>query len=149
MKVLIATDGSACSDYAVREAQRLLPLAQAEVTVVSVATLPPVGLDPVGYGMVAPPDNTPLIEELMAQTRRQLDETVDVLRSAGVPARALDRTGDPATEIMEVARAEKVDLIVLGSHGRSALGRLVLGSVSDKVVHHWEGAVMVVRPHAE
>lgn len=146
MKVLIAYDGSACSEHALQEAMRLLPLQGADVLVVSVAVLPPVGLDPVGYGMVAPPDNTPLIEEVMAQTRRELEEAVAKLQSAGVSARALDRTGDPATELLEVARAEKADLIVVGSHGRSAVGRLVLGSVSDRVVHQFHGATLVVRP---
>lgn len=146
MKVLIAIDGSACSQHAVQEAMRLLPLKDAEVLLTSVAVMPPVGLDPVGYGMVVPPDNTPLIEELSAQTRRQLDETAAELSHHGITARAIDRTGDPANEILALARAEHVDLIVMGSHGRNAVGRLILGSVSDRVVHHWEGAIMVVRP---
>jgi nucleotide-binding universal stress UspA family protein len=146
MKVLIATDGSACSAHAVNEAMRLLPLKQSDVLLVSVAVLPPVGLDPVGYGMVIPPDNTSLIEELSAQNRRQLEETAAEMARNGIVVRTFERTGDPATEVLDLARTEKVDMIVLGSHGRGALGRLVLGSVSDRVVHNWEGAVMVVRP---
>ncbi len=53
--------------------------------------------------------------------------------------------GDPAVEIIEVIESGKFDLVILGTHGRGALGRFLLGSVSSKVVHHSKAPVMVIR----
>ena len=53
--------------------------------------------------------------------------------------------GDPAESIVEAANAEGADIIVIGSHGRAALGRALIGSVSDQVVRHAPCPVMVVR----
>lgn len=57
-------------------------------------------------------------------------------------------TGDPAEEIVSFARREGVDLIVISSHGRGALGRLVFGSVAEHVMHHAPCPVMVVKDHS-
>jgi nucleotide-binding universal stress UspA family protein len=53
--------------------------------------------------------------------------------------------GDPAESIVEAAVSESADIIVIGSHGRAALGRALIGSVSDQVVRHAPCPVMVVR----
>jgi nucleotide-binding universal stress UspA family protein len=53
--------------------------------------------------------------------------------------------GDPAESIVEAATSEGADIIVIGSHGRAALGRALIGSVSDQVVRHAPCPVMVVR----
>jgi universal stress protein A len=53
--------------------------------------------------------------------------------------------GDPAESIVEAAKSEGADIIVVGSHGRAALGRALIGSVSDQVVRHAPCPVMVVR----
>jgi nucleotide-binding universal stress UspA family protein len=53
--------------------------------------------------------------------------------------------GDPGESIVEAARAEHADLIVVGSHGRGGVGRFLIGSVSDHVVRHAPCPVMVVR----
>ncbi len=53
----------------------------------------------------------------------------------------------PAEGVLTYAELEHADLIVMGSRGRSAAPRLLLGSVSDAVVHHAHVAVLVVRPH--
>jgi nucleotide-binding universal stress UspA family protein len=53
--------------------------------------------------------------------------------------------GDPADSIVEAATSEGADIIVVGSHGRAALGRALIGSVSDQVVRHAPCPVMVVR----
>ena len=54
--------------------------------------------------------------------------------------------GDPAESIVAAAESEGADIIVVGSHGRAALGRALIGSVSDQVVRHAPCPVMVVRP---
>jgi nucleotide-binding universal stress UspA family protein len=53
--------------------------------------------------------------------------------------------GDPAASVVDAARSEGADVIVVGSHGRGALGRALIGSVSDQVVRHAPCPVLVVR----
>jgi nucleotide-binding universal stress UspA family protein len=54
-------------------------------------------------------------------------------------------SGDPAQAIVQVAQVHDVDLIVMGSHGHTGLHRLVLGSVSEKVVRHASCAVLTIK----
>lgn len=79
------------------------------------------------------------LEEYMA--RRVQDA-----QAQGVSARSLLVEGQPAHEILEVAQREGAGLIVMTSHGRSGLGRWLLGSVSEKVMRHAHVPVLVVRP---
>jgi nucleotide-binding universal stress UspA family protein len=53
--------------------------------------------------------------------------------------------GDPAQVIIELAKAKSYDLIIMGTRGRTAFQELLIGSVSQKVMHHASGPVMVVR----
>jgi nucleotide-binding universal stress UspA family protein len=53
--------------------------------------------------------------------------------------------GDPGTEIISLAEKERCDLIIVGSHGKGDLNRLILGSVSSFVVTHNKGMTLVVR----
>ena len=67
-------------------------------------------------------------------------------RSIGVTASFLVWTGDPGPSIVSAAEAESADLVVVGTHGRGTIGRLLLGSVSDYVVRNAPCPVLVVRP---
>ena len=99
-----------------------------------------------------------------ADAKKDLAEGVDALRGlhgfiaddaairltdAGVPARSEVRFGDPATEIISAALEHDADAIVVGSHGRSGLERLVMGSVARKVLTHAPMSVLVVRGERE
>ena len=66
-------------------------------------------------------------------------------RRAGVSVRFLVWEGEPGPAIVEAAIAEAADLVVVGTHGRSRVERLVLGSVSDHVVRHAPCPVLIVR----
>ena len=144
MKILFATDGSPYSDYALREAARILPLAEASLTVVAVAPPPVIGTDPLGMAAV---DGGLLVKEVEAIAQANLEHARTLLeQELQLQASYVERSGVPAHEILELARALKPDLIVLGSHGRGAVERFIIGSVSDAVLHHWHGAIMLVRP---
>jgi nucleotide-binding universal stress UspA family protein len=67
-------------------------------------------------------------------------------RSIGVTVLFLVWTGDPGPSIVSAAEAESADLVVVGTHGRGTIGRLLLGSVSDHVVRNAPCPVLVVRP---
>jgi nucleotide-binding universal stress UspA family protein len=55
-------------------------------------------------------------------------------------------TGDPATKILELAKKEKIDLIIMGAHGRKGLERVFFGSVADKVVTNAHCPVLTIHP---
>ena len=73
---------------------------------------------------------------------------VDTGRTSGIDVRFLVWTGAAAESIIDAAESEAADLIVVGSHGRGRLGRLILGSVSEEVTRRAPCPVLVVRPRA-
>jgi nucleotide-binding universal stress UspA family protein len=84
--------------------------------------------------------------------RKQRAEAETLLREAGATLaesrRSIDHlvaAGDPAREIVKIARSRDVDLIILGARGLRTLGRLLLGSVSETVLHQASRPVIIVR----
>jgi nucleotide-binding universal stress UspA family protein len=76
-----------------------------------------------------------------------LEDTADQLRRAGFVTAASLRDGDPRQIIVDYAKECRADLIVVGSHGKTGLERM-LGSVSDSVARHAPCSVEIVRPPA-
>ncbi len=66
-------------------------------------------------------------------------------RDAGVPVETMVKSGAPANMIVDLARTEGVDLIVMGSHGESGVTKLLIGSVVQKVLYWATCPVLVVR----
>jgi nucleotide-binding universal stress UspA family protein len=87
------------------------------------------------------------MHELVETTRQQgvADASATTLRRSGRRAIARVRTGDAAARILAVAEGESVDLIVLGSRGRTGLRRALLGSVGREVLSSARTSVLVVR----
>jgi universal stress protein A len=67
---------------------------------------------------------------------------------AGTRYEILVMTGDPAVEVLQAANRLGIDLIVMATHGRKGLGRLVLGSVAERVVREARCSVLTVKPKA-
>lgn len=74
----------------------------------------------------------------------QLNQELEIAKAAGVTAEFSQNAGDPPQVICQVARSWDADLILVGSHGRKGIGELLLGSVSNYVMHHAPCSVMVV-----
>lgn len=74
-----------------------------------------------------------------------LDDMVHEARTKGLQARAAIRTGAPYQEIVALAIDERADLIVIGTHGRGGMNRVLLGSVADRVIRLAPCAVLTVR----
>ncbi len=123
--ILLATDASPASEAAEGQAIELAARLGGRLVIVSVISGPP-----------------------SARSARQLavEGLVQRARAAGAQAEGLTWEGDAGETIVEAAQAELVDLIVVGTHERGAVGRLFLGSVSDHIVRHARCPVMVVRP---
>ena len=66
-------------------------------------------------------------------------------RAANVEVESIILEGSPAVEIIDFAEKNDIDLIVMGSHGKSAIQRFLIGSVAEKVIKHSKIAVLVVR----
>jgi nucleotide-binding universal stress UspA family protein len=85
--------------------------------------------------------------EHWARASRSLDE-LTTEGSSRLPAIRMVRSGLPVQEILKYAQEAGIDLIVLGTHGRTGVPRWVMGSVAEKVVRHAPCPVLIARPHA-
>lgn len=136
-KLLLATDLSEASTAATEQAFELARRLEASLLVVSV-------IDPgsllLGGRYTARMDQVRERREAIAQA------LVERGRDMGVPVSFLVWDGDPGDMIVAAAEAEHADMVLVGSHGRGAVGRFFLGSVSEHVVRHAPCPVLVVRP---
>lgn len=140
MKMLIAVDGSDAASRAVRHAVKLAKsLKEApEIHLLHAdAPLLPDANKALGKDRVA----TYHAENARHATRRARA----LLKREKLEATEHFEVGDPATTILEVMRKQKCTLVVMGSHGRSALKSALLGSVTSKVLAHSATPVTIVR----
>lgn len=145
MKILIAYDGSECADAALADLKRAGLPAEVEATVLAVDEqwLPA----PTTYWLVETARGTthPVSEEVTAMAERAAACVKELFPSWEVRAEA--HGGSPASIILAAAEQWGIDLIVVGSHGRTGLARLLLGSVSQKILHQAPCSVRVARAH--
>ncbi|MES2210280.1 MAG: universal stress protein [Chloroflexota bacterium] len=139
-RILLATDLSPASEEAGLQALDLARGLSAELLIVSV--IDPRSLRLPGGRFGARVDQIRTGREAAAQ------ELVSRGRAAGVRVTFLIWEGEPGESIVDAARSEQVDFVVVGSHGRGSVGRFFLGSVSDHVVHNAPCPVVVVRARA-
>lgn len=89
-------------------------------------------------------------ENLVAIEKNIQDEVerdfAKLLKGNGVPTKTVIRTGVPFVEIIDYAKSESIDLIVMGTHGRSAIENILIGNVAEKVVRKSPCPVMTIRP---
>lgn len=135
-RLLLATDLSAASERAAAEAIRLAAESDGHLLVLSV--IDPQRLRLPGGRFVRRMDQERATVEIGMQ------QVVGRARAVGVRATFLVWEGDAAEAIVDASEAEDVDVIILGSHGRGALGRIVLGSTSRRVSENANRPVMVV-----
>ena len=139
-KILLATDLSPTSVPATDEAFDVAGRLQAELLVVSVIDTASLRL-PGGRFRAR-------VDQVRGPRHAAAQALVQRGRRQGVKVTFLVWEGDPAESILAAAGAEGVDMIVLGSHGRGPIGRLLLGSVSQEVVRQAPVPVVVVRQNA-
>jgi len=141
MKVLIGLDDSRCSE-AVLERVTAMPWPE-DTTFQVISSVPPIF---VGPGEAASTDAVGLL--LQEQERYHLEianRGRDRLRQAGLHAEAKMVVQDPRSALLDAARASNAGLIIVGSHGRTGIQKLLIGSVASHVVTHAPCSVLVVR----
>lgn len=141
-RILFASDFSKASTKAFATAIALAKDTHADMTILHVL-VPFTPLVPEQY------IRGTTLEKLNADARRWAQERVATLtakaKKGGVRASGLTTTGDPAEQIVRTARAKRVELIVLGTHGRTGLNRFFVGSVAQRVIASAQCPVVTVR----
>jgi nucleotide-binding universal stress UspA family protein len=137
--ILVAWDGSEHAKRALSEAIDIARSQDASLTLLTVATLPP----------VFPGVVVPITEADLAKSAEQILAEADALVPEGIAVSGQTAIGHPGTEILKRAKAADHDLIVMGSRGRGAVRSAVLGSVSHFVINHGTVPVMILHDGSE
>jgi nucleotide-binding universal stress UspA family protein len=100
----------------------------------------------VGYtGLTDPLPLADISEQLEESAARELPKIAGCDECSGLTVDEVIAHGDAATEIVRVAQERGVDLIVIASHGRTGLGRILFGSTAESIVRHAPCPVLVVK----
>jgi nucleotide-binding universal stress UspA family protein len=143
--ILLPTDGSELAEGAVTHGLSLAKFVGAKVTVIIVveqfgAWVPPFG------GRAAAEELVRQSEQIKKHAASVLDHVANTAKQAGVPCDTVQvEDMQPYEAIITTARDRGCDLIVMGSHGRSGLSAVVLGSVTNKVLTYTKVPVLVVQ----
>jgi len=122
-KILVATDGSKYSDAAALEAISIAKRCGSELIALSVAAR----------------------DTNLAAAKESVERARQIAEKEGIKVESLTLSGTPYEVIVSTAEQKGADLIVVGSHGRTGVKRLLMGSVTERVIGHSESAVLVVK----
>ncbi|HWS14686.1 MAG TPA: universal stress protein [Candidatus Methylomirabilis sp.] len=140
-KILVPLDGSMLAERAIRHAEEIARGSRGEILLLQAVNLPM----PVVPEAVLVPDSKWLAEAKKDATR-YLEGIASPLRDAGIRVRTMVDERPPADAILHVATREEVDLIVMSTHGRGGLSRLLMGSIAESVFRSTSRTVMLVKP---
>lgn len=150
-RILLPVDGSALSENALAMATQVLTGPRREIELIRVVPSVLQGVvsfAAIGAAPILGPEWDDSQEEQIHDARLYL-ESVSQRLPRDIHVRTAVRLGDPAGEIVSRAREGAFDLIVMSTHGRTGLGRWVMGSVADAVVHRTALPVLLVHPAAD
>ena len=136
MRILVPIDGSEPAKKALEHA--LVRFPEASLTVLHV-------INPVDAGHSMDGFSAPVFDELEVQADQLLDEAVSVAKAHDRELTTARELGRPARAILDYADENEFDHIVIGSHGRTGVSRILLGSIAETVVRRASVPVTVVR----
>ncbi len=141
-KILVPLDGSDLAEQALPAAVALARQSHGEILLMRVPVfetmvVPAFG----GYGVMYPEQS---LDHSRAEARDYLKTQQKAIDTPGITLRALIVDGDVASAILDVGRAEAVEAIVMSTHGRSGLGRLIYGSVAEAVLRAAIAPVLLI-----
>jgi nucleotide-binding universal stress UspA family protein len=122
-RLLLATDGSKYSDTAVLEGISIAKRCGSDLIALSVATK----------------------DKNLPAAKKSVEKARKIAEREGLKVEALTPKGMPYEIIVKTAGKKKADLIVVGSHGRTGIEKLLMGSVTERVIGHSECPVLVVK----
>jgi nucleotide-binding universal stress UspA family protein len=140
--ILVPTDFSEDAELAIHAAHRLLASLEqdARLVLIHAFNLP---VEYTAYGPI--PTSVDYMKDTGLEAERRLYEMVEPLQREGLSIETLAREGDPAHVIAEEAERRGADLIAMGTHGRTGLRHLLLGSTAERVVEYAPCPVMTIR----
>ena len=137
-KIVVATDGSDASNKAIDRAIELAKTHNVEIIVVNVAE----DYCPIALAEV---DCDTIRELVMKESRAIMQAALDKFNAAGIEARGVIEYGSPAETIIDIAKKEKADEIITASHGKHGAKKLLMGSVTTRLVEWAPCPVVVVK----
>jgi nucleotide-binding universal stress UspA family protein len=142
--ILLPTDFSECARHAVPYAAQLARLVGARVVCLHVVepVVPAVGWTPIAEPLPV----ADVGEQLEDSAAAELPRFARCEEFEGLDVEDVIARGEAASEIVRVAEERGADLIVISSHGRTGLGRILFGSTAESVVRHAPCPVLVVKP---
>jgi nucleotide-binding universal stress UspA family protein len=141
-KIMVATDGSKAVRKAIETGIELARLSGAKLYAVYVIV--PSGYSPRDFGW-----EKSLREFLQEEGDKAVAFVEDAGKTAGIKVEPVTLEGHPAEKILEFAEQEGIDIIVMGTLGKTGLERFLLGSVAENVVRHSKIPVLVVKDEIE
>ncbi|GIW24218.1 universal stress protein [Meiothermus sp.] len=144
-KILIPTDGSEFGREALEQGLDLAKLSGGEVTILFAVENPYQTLQ--SYTTQPLEHAQKLMQNYKTEAKKVLSRISAQAEARGVPTRAVMVEEHPVPAILEAAKEH--DLVVMASHGRKGIERVMMGSVTDKVLHNCSTPVLVVRGSAE
>jgi len=152
-RLLVPIDGSRFGLRALRYATEVARRFEAEVMLLQVIkpTTPVIADGPPGVGSpvgseIAMQAAAEEDESNAARAKRYLNGKVRGVKSQGMVGSYSVIVGDPSRSIIAFAQKERIDLIVMSTHGKSGLKRAIMGSVADAVIRESGKPVLVIRP---
>jgi len=139
-RIVVPTDFSDCAEEAWALAQRIASTLGSEVVLVHVFVEPPLYGEP-----PLTPDATWQVFENRKWVEEELEKWAAAARKKGAAVRPVIRMGSAPEQIVELATSERADLVVMGTHGRGGVSRVLLGSVADRVIRLAPCPVLTVR----
>jgi nucleotide-binding universal stress UspA family protein len=133
--IILAYDGSKFSNKALQEAINIAKSSGGSLVILSVVDITD------EFESEAPGLTDKMTEKLLKSAQKAMGKAID----AKVKAKIEVHVGDAYEMIVETAKKKKADIIVMGSHGRTGLTRLLMGSVTSRVIGHAPCAVLVVK----
>ncbi len=143
-KILVPLDGSELAEAILPQARMLAQCGGGEIVLLRVVST--IGLESLGVDAALARS---AMEMVRAEAQQYLDRMAQYLKLKGVKASTALREGIVADMILDYAEANLVDLIAMSTHGRSGLGRWLIGSVADRVVRGAKVPVLLVRPRPD
>ena len=138
--VLVPIDFSATADRALEYAIALAQQLHARLTLLHVLHLNPLAMGEMSTGMPAT-----YLEAQETEAHQLLQASLDRVQHAGLQGDSLLVQGTPTQAIAETAGEQRVDLIIMGTHGRAGLAHVFLGSVAEHVIRHAPCPVLIIR----
>jgi len=137
--ILVPTDGSAGVERAVEHAVGLADTHEATLHALYV-------VNTASYSSMPMETSWEHVRDMLGEEgERALERVDDIAESEGVPVESVVVDGSPSREIVRYAEQEHCDLVVMGTHGRGGIDRLLLGSVAERVVRASQVPVLTVR----